>query len=337
MAFVKIETIKSDLMIRDIERLLDLTDGITNNGSVYPMVDVWIDEATSLKYYVCKTFALNNCSWNALNKSGCVYGNKEKPIEIFGGKYQHILLNGDKDNPNNLYDIFGIGDFISDRYYICQDSKTSRPRDAITRNGTLSSSIDKSSQSSTSGVIYCFRTHVKAPIQKLPLDATLSQITEFNKEMNDEISYQCSRLSQNLKSKGVETLITDKMSSLINKVSDIQLGKKWASGSFSSQEGDSGQGITKKNIRTNLPFTPTRIVINVSMIGMQNYVITKGTIDSELNNSKSNYLYFNGGSYNQGGVYIDNITSEGFTLNLVNDWGGNHRTRVGEGAWYAFE
>lgn len=72
---------------------------------------------------------------------------------------------------------------------------------------------------------------VKPPITTLPTTASLKQAIEHNKEIDKEIDYQLVRFEETLKEKGVEVLPSEKkMSTLIDKVGNIELGKKWAIG-----------------------------------------------------------------------------------------------------------
>lgn len=62
---------------------------------------------------------------------------------------------------------------------------------------------------------------IKAPITTIPTNSTLTQAVSHMIELNKEIDYQETKLSNNLIAKGVEVLPTDKMSNLIDKVGSI--------------------------------------------------------------------------------------------------------------------
>lgn len=78
--------------------------------------------------------------------------------------------------------------------------------------------VDSNGLSNTVTITF---TKIKAPIQKLPSDATLVQRANYTKEMNDEIEYQMSKLKSNLASKGLDVTNISSMSGLISSINRI--------------------------------------------------------------------------------------------------------------------
>ena len=100
--------------------------------------------------------------------------------------------------------------------------------------------------------------------------ATLKSLVNETTNIKNELKTCHTNLKDNLISKGVECSDTDKMSSLIDKVANIALGKKWASGvttSSSSQKSFSRNNNTPGNLSAyslevfNLGFNPSFVYI----------------------------------------------------------------------------
>lgn len=62
---------------------------------------------------------------------------------------------------------------------------------------------------------------IKTPIQKLPVDANLEQVTAHKVEERKEMEYQLGRFKDSLASKGVNVAESDKFNDLINKINHI--------------------------------------------------------------------------------------------------------------------
>lgn len=332
------------------EKLCELT-GITSGRLTHSGDITWLSfiKDDGKKILVADRNIRRSVSWDNINDVGCVNG---KNVVIGQDIYKCRLITGASANPSTT----GGGEWDElivahtpensksnwqDVYSWCIETVKDADGNKRFLRGNISVETFASALQSNPADIFGWRPVLEFVGTKppLPLDENANSMDSLNKleEINSNLKKQHNLLSTYLRNKGVEVSSDAKMSSLISKVGDIPLGKRWAQGSFGDQQGEEGKGTTQRIIRTNLSFVPSRILINTSMIGMQNYVVERCTIDSNLNNTSSKYLYFSGGSYNQGGVYIDNIKSEEFTLNLVNNWGGNHRTRIGSGTWYAYE
>ena len=82
----------------------------------------------------------------------------------------------------------------------------------------------------------------------------MSLVSELN-NIADELVECHTNLKNNLIVKGVECSDNDKMSNLIDKVANIELGKKWASGSTTTTITNSTSSTT--TICSALPFKPS--------------------------------------------------------------------------------
>lgn len=154
---------------------------------------------------------------------------------------------------------------------------------------------------------------IKAPIQKLPSNATLVQRANFTQEMNNEISYQNSKLAQYLSDKGVTATASDKLSILIDKVGTIPLGKKFASGSCSLSSSTktfsiatTGSVSTKYITLPKLNFVPTLIIAT----GEYTYSGSKQKSYSVFD--RNDTFFFSNGVVNVGG-FVPNNSNGGFS------------------------
>ena len=170
-------------------------------------------------------------------------------------------------------------------------------------------------------------------LEKLPTSSSLVNTVEYVKNVNDEIYYLKNKLENNLIGKGVECSDNCTMSSLINKINDIAIGKKWASGLIVEETltADANRTITK-SITTNLSFTPSLVFVPMKYVGFKQYDTTDTVWNCFLSNlnqlSDENTL-------TQGYISLSDITNNNFTIAIK---GGSYFTRVTiSGNWYAFE
>nr|WP_286183975.1 LamG domain-containing protein [Clostridium sp. CCUG 7971] len=94
-------------------------------------------------------------------------------------------------------------------------------------------------------------------IDKIPTETDLVESVNSMDKVYENIDFQRFLLGNKLKRIGVDTLPSDKMSSLIGKVGEIQLGKKWASG-ISGSGFESGRHFIEVS---GLNFKPSVVVI----------------------------------------------------------------------------
>ena len=99
--------------------------------------------------------------------------------------------------------------------------------------------------------------------------ATLKSLVDETSNIKNELKTCHTNLKNNLVNKGVNVSNSDKFSSLINKVKDISIGKKWASGSNvvgSNYKYITGYNYISTITASNLGFKPSLIYIYLSAI-----------------------------------------------------------------------
>lgn len=131
--------------------------------------------------------------------------------------------------------------------------------------------------------------------------ATLSQlVTETTTIKNNLVSCH-TNLKNNLTKKGVQCSSTDKLLSLANKVGEIELGKKWASGTATMTEISLGGTVNGTNAYgnfitvSNLGFKPSVIFIYPSPIntGTSFDFVTSCYIEKGMYNNAFQFSYTN--------------------------------------------
>ena len=91
--------------------------------------------------------------------------------------------------------------------------------------------------------------------------ATLKNLVDETTNIKNELVECHTNLKNNLIEKGVECSDTDKMSSLIDKVLNIELGKKWASGNMVIPYSTSITKTSPYSIPCKLDFEPSLVFV----------------------------------------------------------------------------
>lgn len=161
--------------------------------------------------------------------------------------------------------------------------------------------------------------------------ATLKNLVDGTTNIKNELVACHTNLKNNLSAKGVECSDNDKMSSLIDKVANIETGKKWASGTLSSLSVNSS-GAT---IPLNLNFTPSILIIYISIVswtangGLRNFYVT---------NLNPTTIISGASGGNQSVIEIRNVTSASCTIIPYKTQGTtSYQPNLTVNAWYAFE
>ena len=90
--------------------------------------------------------------------------------------------------------------------------------------------------------------------------STLKQLVDETTNIKNELKTCHSKIRNNLSNKGVSSASSDKMETLINKINEIPLGRKWATGSATTKL-DSDGNIPYLEVK-NLGFTPSVVLVN---------------------------------------------------------------------------
>ncbi len=99
--------------------------------------------------------------------------------------------------------------------------------------------------------------------------STLKQLVDETTNIKNELKTCHANLKNNLTEKGVECSDTDKLSSLANKVGEIELGKKWASGEHIVNFPSTFVYSVEIDL-SNLSFTPSVVVCELKNIQVWN-------------------------------------------------------------------
>ena len=161
--------------------------------------------------------------------------------------------------------------------------------------------------------------------------STLKELVNETTNIKNELKTCHTNLKSNLIEKGVECSDTDKLLSLVGKVGEIKLGKKWASGKCS---------YTEVKSTTTFPiscdFTPSIILVNVSTVTVESGVSIASNIwlRNDRHFSFSQPLLSTGvNTFNIRGT-ISNLTNSSFTIEISSR---TNMSIVGSFDWIAFE
>ncbi len=99
--------------------------------------------------------------------------------------------------------------------------------------------------------------------------ATLKQLVDETTNIKNELKTCHTNLKNNLIEKGIECSDTDKLLSLVNKVGEIELGKKWASGEHIVNFPSTFVYSVEIDL-SNLSFTPSVVVCELKNIQVWN-------------------------------------------------------------------
>lgn len=171
---------------------------------------------------------------------------------------------------------------------------------------------------------------LRKEIDKLEDDAPLEDVK--NKVIEIENSLQATKdyFKNVLIDKDIECNEIDGMLNLINKVKDISIGKKWASGEY-----DSVYTNKTSQIAMNLDFVPSMIFVVPKDIYLYGYTHhAKNFVVSNLNTSPSNTLFVTGNGDFYG--YISDVNQNSFTLSVRGSV-GTKPYGFSSFVWYAFE
>ena len=161
--------------------------------------------------------------------------------------------------------------------------------------------------------------------------STLKQLVDETTNIKNELKTCHANLKSNLIEKGVECSDADKLLRLANKVGEIELGKKWASGTFGHQN-----IYGSKRFDFSLDFTPSLIFLSVGTIRRPSSKLVGGTYYiSNLNTFEIWDEDYTTGVVNVYGR-ISNLSSSGFNLTFEKYLGGRS-VYNGDLTWYAFE
>ena len=161
--------------------------------------------------------------------------------------------------------------------------------------------------------------------------ATLKQLVDETTKIKNELKTCHTNLKNNLIDKGVECSNTDKLLRLANKVGEIELGKKWASGKCSYAAVKS-----TTTFPISCDFTPSIILVNVSTVTVESGV----SIASNVWLRNDRYFSFSqpllsagANTFNIRGI-ISNLTNSSFTIEISSR---TNMSIVGSFDWIAFE
>lgn len=99
--------------------------------------------------------------------------------------------------------------------------------------------------------------------------STLKQLVDETTNIKNELKTCHANLKNNLIEKGIECSDTDKLLSLVNKVGEIELGKKWASGEHIVNFPSTFVYSVEIDL-SNLSFTPSVVVCELKNIQVWN-------------------------------------------------------------------
>ena len=168
--------------------------------------------------------------------------------------------------------------------------------------------------------------------------ATLKNLVDETTVIKNELKSCHANLKNSLTSKGVSCGSSDKISTLIGKIDNIQLGKKYASGTCPNIS-NTGLLSTWKGItmQMGLNFTPSRIVLTCENVKLGGYLFGRFTVESELNNSSDRYLEAFNNSNARCRLYISNVTQNSFVLYIFDTANQNSTVSYETLKWYAYE
>ena len=158
--------------------------------------------------------------------------------------------------------------------------------------------------------------------------ATLKNLVNEITNIKNELVTCYANLKNNLTEKGVDCNSSDKLLSLANKVGEIELGKKWASGSFTF---DYNNRITNtKSFSINCDFVPTIFFVKLDNVHCAREV-TRNILISNLFSTTVNEdeTYFIK-------LRVTDLSETNFTIKFERNYAD--ATDIREGiTWYAFE
>ena len=164
---------------------------------------------------------------------------------------------------------------------------------------------------------------------------TLKTLVDETTNIKNELKSCHSNLSTALTEKGVICETNDKMQSLIDKISNIELGVKFSSGkskgTFNMNKSSSGYEQTSYTISINLDFKPSNLFVLIPTFTYANGEHKNITLHN------SNITQVSYGNMNCAYLKLSSITKKSFVLTLDSSNSNLGVTDLTELRWYAFE
>lgn len=156
----------------------------------------------------------------------------------------------------------------------------------------------------------------------------MSLVSELN-NIADELVECHTNLKNTLIAKGVECSDADKMSSLVNKVENIETGIKFSTGTITGNFGSSTTAGNSYTIDINLDFTPSKIFVLIPSLTFDDNhsnIVVKNDASVTIRKAPSIYCSF----------IISDITKKSFTFRVVPST-STYPVQLTKITWYAFE
>ncbi len=211
------------------------------------------------------------------------------------------------DRPNerksvtiDLMDIYDIDKLVIARAKnpaACKETKTEVSIDGVKWITVFDSSIEGTYEEQQNGREFKLQDdRFNIPNE----DSSLGEVISFFDDYSEFNKVQKSVLKTNLIGKGVEVKDSDKLSTLIGKVGNIKLGKKWASGTSVSNSvykdmiGMSGSSANRAYplLVVGLDFKASHIYIYPNSGNTSMFDITIATTNNKLNSTVNGYVYY---------------------------------------------
>ena len=179
-------------------------------------------------------------------------------------------------------------------------------------------------------------------LDKLKESASLSEAVEFTNNIKNEISTIKTTLANNIVGKNVTASNTESLSSLVGKVSNIAIGKRYANGTCSDFKFFVYNSPYKLNIPINLGFIPSTFILTFSHTSVYGSYGTKYFAFAKTPSFSSQVT--SGNDDGKGlitlGVSISNISNSSCTANITMTTPSDYthaQVRFSNVKWYAYE
>ena len=176
-------------------------------------------------------------------------------------------------------------------------------------------------------------------LNRLDNNSSLNNAVDFANNIKSEIQTIKTTLSSNLSNKKVTVSSSESLTSLVNKVNNIYLGKKFASGTIEDNAYSTRQhhSIT---VPMNLDFVPSHVIVEfgkTTFSGNGEGVNYKHTISS-----KNNTEYIDGNHMDMYGVYpqifFEKVSQSSFRFKVHMEYTDKgYYIYLRNVKWYAFE
>lgn len=209
-----------------IRYIKDYLKGHTNNSMNSDWTEIKAIDYQGNNIALGKTVTASSTpSWGTLDRvtDGVIEG--DVSVGIASNEKQWVQV--------DLGEVYSIDYLHIWHYYVSSrrfnDTKVEVSEDGVTWTVIFDSAIEGTYDETSEG--RKFTLPYSVDLDELSMSASLNQINSKVSNIKDEISTIKNVLKTNLATKGVETSDNDKISNLINKVKNIELGRKWNSGS----------------------------------------------------------------------------------------------------------